>query len=785
MPGFTLASVLVLGMGIGAVTLMFSALHAVVLRPLPFPEPERLVWAWLSSNEHPNNSISAADYFDYREQADTFESLAVFLVFRPPVVITGGDEAQRAVCNIVSASLFPTLGISPQLGRPLLREDEAPSSSDVVMLSHGFWQQRFGGKETILGNTLTVDGKPYVIAGVMPAGFDFPPDVDLWFPLRTDAGYARGRGNNNFFMLGRLRDSVSIQQAQAQIDSIAAGIAAAHPKDRKGWGVTLVPLHERYFGSLRSSLTVLMGLISLVPLVACANIASLFLARAADRTGEVAVRFALGGSRLRVVRQLLTESLCVGLAGGAVGLALTWWGTVVLRSLHSDTLPRLSTVGVDGTVLVFGLLTALVTVPLFGILPALRGTRFALTEALKGCAGNRIGGGKTGLRNILVVAQVALSVTLLVATGLLLGSYMRLQRVDVGLRAESLLTFELQLPAHKYTEQPHIQQAWEELHQRMLALPDVKSLGAIDQLPAQGGGTYNTVHAAHRPPVDPGDGVAAQRRFVSDGFFQAAGIPLVAGRTFQATDTLDGPRVVVVNQALAETAFPGEEPLNRVLILPWDPPVEMEVVGVVGNVKEFGPDTPSPPAFYMSSRQFSQADMRFLARTDGDPLRTVGALRHVVREIDADIPLSQVATMESRLEQFFAQPRFRTGLVGLFALVTLVLACIGVYGLLACVVRQREREISIRVAVGARAWDIFLLVVGHGMLLVGLGIGVGLLGGLVAAHVMRSFLYDISPADAVTFASMSLSLGLVALLACVGPAWRASRIDPCHALKAD
>ncbi|MCP4654368.1 MAG: ABC transporter permease [bacterium] len=785
-PGTILATVLVLSIGIGAVTLMFGTLHAVVLQPLPFEEPERLVWAWLSSEAAPENSISAFDYFDYREQADTFASLAAFLVFRPPVIVTGGDEAERVVSNFVSANLFSTLGISPELGRSFHPQEETPAADDVVILSHGFWQRRFGGDESVVGTALTVDGQPLEIVGVMPAGFDFPRGVDVWLPLKTDAGYAQGRANNNFFMLGRLRGGVSLSEAQAQVDVIAGHIAEAYPKERKGWGVRLVPLHERFFGGLRSTLLILTGLIALLPLVACANIASLLLARATDRRGELAVRFALGGSRRRVVRQLLTESLVIALAGGLAGLGLTYAGTFALRSLGPASLPRLSTLGIDGTVLVFALAVSLATVPLFGIVPALRGTRISLAEALKAGGDRGTSDGRSGFRNGLVVAQVALSLIMLIASGLLLRTYQRLQSVEPGFQAGGVLTFELQLPALKYDAPAEIEQTWAVLRERMLALPGIEAVGAIDQLPVRSGGTWNYVHTSERPPATDAEMMGAQRRFAHEGFFQTLAVPLRAGRSFEPGDRQGAPSVVIINETLAEQFSPGEDPLGRVLVLPrWDPPVHMEIIGVVGTVMENGPGATPPPIFYMAARQSPFGRTRFLVRTAGDPLDSAGVLRTTVHEVDGDIAFSQVETMESRLAGFLDQPRFRTLLVGVFAMVSLLLASVGLYGVLACFVRQRTRELSIRMALGAGAGNVFARVVGKGMAMVGMGIGLGLAGGFAGAQVLRRLLFGVAPTDAVTFASVSLCLAWVALVACLVPAWRAVRIDPCEALRVE
>ncbi len=801
-PGLTAAAVLVLGIGIGAVTLMFSTLHAVVLKPLPYPDPDRLVWAWLSSATAPRNSISAADYFDYREKADAFESLAAFFVFRPPALVTGGEKAERVTSNYVSANFFSTLGVAPQLGRAFLPEEQQPGAGEVVVLSHRFWKRRLGGDPSASGKTVTLDGVACEIVGVMPAGFDMPTDVDVWFPLEIGARYATGRDNNNFYVIGRLANGVSLDQAQAQVDVIAGNIAAEFPQDRRGYGITLVSLHERFFGSARSTLLMLTALITLVPLVACANIASLFLARAAERRGELAVRFALGASRWRVVRQLLGENLLVALLGGAAGLALTWWGALALRSLAPDALPRLATVGIDGTVLAFALGVSLATVPAFGILPALRGSK-GLTESLKAGGGRGNSDRRAGLRNVLVVAQIALSLMLMIASGLFFRSYQRLTSVDPGFRAESLLTFQLQLPFFEFDTPEELDQAWSGIHEKLRALPGTTAVGAVDRLPISGNAPTNFVHAADRPPASQEDQRTATRRFASEGFFQALGAPLLSGRAFEAADRPGSPPVVVINETLARQFFSADaslvplrgDPLGRTLVLPkWDPPVHLEVVGVVADVAERGPGLEPPPIFYMAARQRPGDAMRFLLRTEevtpegdkwGNPLALAATLSRVVKEVHADVAVSQVSTMEARLADSLAQPRFRTTLVGLFALVSLIMAAVGLYGVLVCIVRQRGRELGIRLALGAQARDVFALIVGRGMALVGIGIGLGLAGAFAGTRIIRSLLFDIVPTDAPTFGAVSICLGLVALAACLEPAWRAMRIDPCEALRAE
>ncbi len=535
-------------------------------------------------------------------------------------------------------------------------------------------------------------------------------------------------------------------------------------------------------------------MIILVPLVACANIASLFLARAAERRGELAIRFALGASRWRVIRQLLGENLLVAMLGGAAGLALTWWGALTLRSLAPDALPRIATVGIDGTVLAFALGVSLATVPLFGILPALRGSKIRLGESLQAGGGRGNSDRRAGFRNVLVVAQVALSLMLMIASGLFFRSYQRLTSVDPGFRVGSLLTFQLQLPFFEFDTPEELPQAWSGTDEKLRALPGTTAVGAVDRLPISGNAPNNYVHAADQPPASQEDLRIAIRRYATEGFFQALGTPLLSGRAFEAADRPGSPPVVVINETLAGQFFSAGaslvplrgNPLGRTLVLPkWDPPVHLEVVGVVADVAERGPGLEPPPIFYMAERQRPGDAMRFLLRTEGDPLALAATISRVVKEVHTDVAMSQVSTMEARLADSLVQPRFRTTLVGLFALVSLIMAAVGLYGVLVCIVRQRARELGIRLALGAQTRDVFALIVGHGMALVGIGIGLGLAGAFAGTRIIRSLLFDVGPTDAPTFAAVSICLGLVALAACLEPAWRAMRVDPCEALRAE
>ena len=554
-PLHAVMTVVILAVGIGAVTLMFSALNASVLRPLPYPDGEELMWVWKRSDRAPQNSLSYDDYLDYRAGTDAFEELAAFYVFRPYVLLTGQEDAERLRTSLVTPNFFQTLGVGPALGRSFTEEESVLGGPEVAVLSYEFWQGRLGADPAILGNTLTLDGRPTEIVGVMPEGFAFRTPVQLWVPARAGEGYATGRGNNNFFLVGRLRDGVSTEQAQSQIDAVGLQIQEANPEFAQ-WSFWLQPLHVTLFGNMRPVLLILMGIVSLVPLVACANVASLTLARASSRSSELATRFALGAGKGRVLRQLLVENLMLAVAGGALGLGIASIGGRFLRALGPASVPRLDEIGVDTTVVTFALVVSLLLVPLFGIFPAIRGTGINLAQALR--AGGR-GGSETrgGARKGLVVAQVALSMTLLVTSGLFLKSFVLMQRTDPGFETESILTAGIQIPGFKYETPEELSLAWDLTLARLEATPGVEYAAAADWLPViSGGGPWNGLSRPGRPLPDDEPYLPATRKFVTADYFSTLNVPIKAGRAFNADDAVGGRNVLVLSEPLAEALFP-------------------------------------------------------------------------------------------------------------------------------------------------------------------------------------------------------------------------------------
>jgi len=783
-PLHALATVLILGVGIGAVTLMFSVLNASVLRPLPFPHPERLVWLWKASDQVRQNSVSYDDFEDYRASLDAMEDVAAYQLFYPRLLLSGTEEGTRVLGNQVTPNLFSVLGVTPVLGRGFRWDEAVDGGPDVAILSYAFWQGRFGGDPSIVGKTLVLDGRPTEVVGVMPRGFAYPArDAQLWLPVRKGSGATQGRGNNNFFVIGRLKDGVSLAAAQAQVEAVAARIQAANP-DYATWYHWLQPLHTVLFGNTRTVLLLLLGIVALVPLVACANVASLALARATARTNELATRRALGAGRGRVVRQLVVENVVLALVGGALGLLIAGIGGRLLRSVGPSSIPRLSDIGVDPTVLSFALLVSLLTVPLFGVVPAVRGAGFDLAGALRFGAG-RGGPGRTGWsRSALVVTQVALSMALLVTSGMLYRSLSSINRVDPGFEVGSLLTAGLELPAYKYASPEEMGLAWDLTLRRIEAIPGVQGVAAADWLPVTpGSGPWNGLSRPGREEGADQDQVPGRRKFVSRDYFRVLGIPILAGRSFQEDDGPGSEPVMILGETLATTLFPGEDPLGQPVTL-WDRP--FRVVGVAARVDEAGLGDEGRPPFFISADQFPQDGLRVAIRTAGeDPLTVAATVRSALQEEDPDIALSEVQTMDARIGATLAQPRFRTGLVSAFALVGLVLAAVGLYGVLAYLVTLRRHEIGIRMAVGADRGAVLALIMLEGMRMVGVGVVLGLLAGVGVSVVIRGLLFGVSPADPLSLAGSALVLLAAASAAAFLPAVRAVRVNPLEALRAE
>ncbi len=785
-PLFSVILILILGVGLGANAAMFSVVDSVLLEPLPYPEADRLAWMWTLTPQGRNNTTSALDYMDYRENSTTMAELAAYLTWPERYVTTGGDEPEVLVGAAVSSNFFQTLGTDPVIGRGFTPEDEDPASGSPVVLGHGVWQRRFGGDPEILGQTVFLEGNAYEVVGVVPAAFAFPSWAELWRPMRMSEPQSQGRANNNFRVFGRMKPGVAIDAANAEFVNMAAGIAEEFPEDKMDWSARLVPLQNVLVGGVRGVLWVLLGAVGLVLLIACANVAALLLARAAARQGEVAVRVAMGASRGRIGRQMLTESVVIALFGGALGLGVAYWALKALASFAAGSLPGQTTIELDGTALIFTLIVSVATGILFGLAPAIRAPKLRVVEALKeGHRGMR-GAGGLGMQRQLVIGQVALSLILLITSGLLMKSFMRLQQEEMGFQPQGVLTATVRLPQITYGEERHPYQFYQAALERVSALPGVEAAGVITALPVVGGfGPWNYAHAEGRPPATQADRKGVVRRVASPDYFAAMGIPLMRGRTFRDSDAADAPRVAIISRGMAEEFFPGEDPIGRSVVYPWDPDVYFEVVGIVGDVR-LGPlQMDTRPTIYWSATQNGRLSSRIVLRTSGEPLALASALRAAIGAVDPNVPVSSIQPMTAVVSSSLAQNRFRTTLLGAFAVVAVLLAALGLYGVLAQMVGRRTHELGVRIALGADRSNILAWVIRHGLKLAGIGLVFGLVGAALVTQAVRGMLFGVQPIDASTYGITVIVLGLVALAAALIPAWRATRVDPVECLRSE
>jgi predicted permease len=778
-PGFTAVAIATLALGIGAVTAMFSVLWGVALRPLPFDQPERLVWIEATTNEGGRNSLSAMDYFDYRDQSNAFESLAARSVWEPGRVVLGKAEPERVTTTKVSGNFFHTLGVRPAYGRSFREEEEVSGGPHMVMLSYGYWQRRLGGKPDVVGTNITIDEAAYTIVGVMPSGFDYPSGVSLWFPMQRGGPEESGRGNNNFFIIGRLADGISLKQAQEQMEAIAARISKAFPQAKGGWGISLVPLQEHFFGNVRPLMVMLMGAATFLLLIACANLSSLMLARSLSRRSEFAVRLALGASSWKVARQLLIESLLLTAGGAGLGLLLARSCIQAVKASAAGQLPRLGSIQIDGYVLLATVAATTLTILLADIVPAFRGSRFNLLGNFQNASRMTEGLRHLTFRRFLVGSQMSLSLVLLVGTGLLLRSAARLQRVDSGIQPEDLLTMDIQLPGSEAPPQRG-QQGYDQMLERVRAIPGVTKAAAADQLPFFGG-PWNGVYRPDRPPQNSSDLLPATRRIVTEEFFQTMGIPILAGRGFERTDAAGSKRVTVVSRSLARQLYPEDNAVGKILMLN----VPLEIIGVAGDVRDFGPAADFRPAFYLPLRQspFPPSTMRFVIRSARSPDGIVPAVRTATREINRGAALYQIGTMEQWISDSTSQQRFSSFVLSTFCVVALGLAAVGLFGLMSYTIAQRTHEIGVRMALGASHREILRLVLKQGLTLAAVGMAVGVVASLALTRLLSTMLFGVATNDRVTFLVAAVLLMLVAGLACAIPARRASKVDPMVALR--
>jgi putative ABC transport system permease protein len=791
-PGFTLIAVITLALGIGATTAIFSAVNAVLLRALPYEHAERVVF--VSSTEVSRGidrmTVSPPNFHDWREQNQVFDEMAAFL--NGNFTLTGDGEPEQFSGTRVSPNLFTLLGAEPLVGRSFLNEEEQVGRHRVVVLSYGLWQRRFGADPGLVGKTLTINGNPYTVVGIMRPDFQFPNSrTDVWMPLAFAPG-PLDRGSHFLTVIARLKPGVTPALAQTEMAIIARRLEQFY-KENQGVGVSVRPLREELLGGIEPALLILFGAVGFVLLIACANVANLLLARAAARRRESAIRLALGASRPRLIRQLLTESVLLSLLGGASGLLLARWGVDFLLSLSPNTIPHSQEIGVDGRVLAFTFALSLVTGVLFGLAPALEASKIDLNEMLK--EAGQTAGGKAGRHRtlrFLLVSEVALALVLLIGAGLLINSFLRLRSVNLGFDPERLLTMQISLPGSKYKEGSQRIAFFEQVLERVESLAGVESVGATNDLPLGGTAFSRFFMAADIEgvpmPASPGELPPFAVFEVSPHYFSAMGTPLLKGRLFTAQDNQQGAPTAIINETVARRFFSDQDPIGKRIRVGspngWN--YWMTIVGVVGDTRlEKLSQTPFPEIYTPHSQGLlgASSSMVLAVRSSDDPLRLAGLIREQVWAVDKNQPVSNIKTMEQLLSEGLAEPRFNTVLLGIFAVVALALSMTGVYGVASYSVSQRTREIGIRMALGAKASDVVRLVVGQGMKLALIGVVIGLVAAFALTHLMKSLLYGVDATDPLTFASIALLLPLVALLSSYIPARRAAKVDPMVALR--
>ena len=784
-PGFTLVAVLTLALGIGANTAIFSVINGVLFSALPYPQPEQLAMVWLDNRRQgiPDDITSYPNFVDWRDRNKTFQGMAGMT--SSTFHLTGVGEPEEISAAVVSINFLQVIGVAPRLGRGFTAEEERPGSDRVVILSHALWQRRFGGDPGILNKTISLSGASNTVVGIMPPGFQFPENTDMWRPLAPSDGMRAARFGFFLPVVGRLKPGVTRSQAQADLDVVANQIEQQFP-DMAGYGVNVVPVLEQTVGAIRRTLMILFVAVIFVLLIACANVANLLLARAAGRRREVALRAALGAGRWRIVRQLLTENMLLAALGGAFGVLLAWWGLRLLVDLSPANIPRLENIRLDGRVLWFTLGLSLLTGLIFGLAPALQITQLKLSETLK--EGGRTGsGGRSArlIRGVLVVVEVALTLVLLVGAGLLIRSFWRLQQVDPGFKTDNMLTLRLSLPRSRYTDGAQAASFFDRLQERLAALPGVVAVSATTDIMLQRLATSSNFTIENRPR-DPSE-LSLELPFdrVQPNYFQTMGIQLLQGRTFTAQDGPNSPRVGIVNEAFVKRYFPNEDPIGKRFAFGNGGPDAqwIAIVGVVRDTKRQGVDQPIRIESWMPLAQSPARSMDVVLRTTGDPLALGNAAREAIWSIDRDLPIPRIQTMEQNLSTRVAQRRLNMLLLGLFSSVALVLSAVGIYGVMNYTITQRTNEIGIRVALGAQTRDVLRLVVGEGMILALAGVIIGFVMTFALTRLMASLLFGVSASDPLTFAAIAALLFGVALLACWIPARRATEVDPMDALR--
>ena len=801
-PGFTLVAVVALALGVGANTAIFSAVNTVLLRALPYENASRLVALYTGNNPaapEPSGPLSYPDLLDYRAQAGSLEYVAGYQGVGTVLSTGQGDEPERVRGTEVSADLFPALGVRPALGRVFTREEDVLDGPSVIVISDGMWRRRYGADPHVVGREarMGLAGRAATVIGVMPPGFKFPADepdaIDYYIPfvaqnMKSDAASMNNRDSVFIPAVAKLRDGVSVEQAAAEVATVAARLEAQHPETNTRRRARVISLHEDLVGQVRPALLILLGAVGLVLLIACANVANLLLARAASRSREMAVRTALGASRGRVVRQLLTESMMLSLAGGAAGLLLAVWGVDAIVKLSPATVPRLAETSIDARVFLFALGVSALTGVIFGLAPALQASKTDLAVSLKdGGRGGSAGAARTRVRAALVVSEVALSLVLLVGAGLLIKSFRQLLTTDPGYSPARVLAVTVALNTKRFADEESRAAYFREAVARLEQLPGVEAAGLTRLLPLGRSDIFNSFQIAGRPPFAPGARNGARSYTASPGYFRTLSVPLKRGRAFAASDVKNSTPVIVINEAFARQYFADQEPLGQHIVIegPDNKPLPpREIVGVVGNVRFEAFNADEVPEYYIPFEQAPAPVSQVVVRARGEDAAALApSVRSALKEVSPDLLLWETRTMEELVGRWTAPQRFNVALLGLFAALAMMLAAVGIYGVMSYAVTQRTHEIGIRMALGARARDVLAMVVRQGMVLTLAGLGLGLVGALALTRLMSGLLYGVSPTDPLVFAAVSLLLAAVALVSCLIPALRATRVDPMIALR--
>jgi putative ABC transport system permease protein len=800
-PGFTAVAVIVLALGIGANTAIFTVVNAVLLRPLPYPGSDQLVMLWETNPRFQIGidtlPVTPGTFMDWREQNNVFEYVSALGVGR--LNLTGAGEPERISAASVSSNFFRLMGIEPKLGRAFRDDEDKPGASNVVVISHSLWQRRFASEPAVLGKTMTIDGESYTIIGVAPEGFQFPranelpyfidvaTQTELWRPMTLgDEFINRKRANHQLCVMARLKSGMTRGQAQSEMTALAERLERSYPDSNQGIGVKVVPLSEQVVGNVRTALLVLMGAVAVVLLIACANVANLLLARSSARQKEIAIRTALGASRGRVVRQLLTEALLLSITAAVTGTLLSFWGINAMLSLSGTNLPRAYEIGVDLRVLGFTVAIALVTSVIFGLTPALQASKINLSESLKeGARALSSGQRSNHVRNLLVISEVALSLVLLIGAGLMIKSLARLLKVDPGFKPDNTVTMHIALLGSKYPSANQQIAFFQEVTHRIEALPGVQSVGLISSAPLSGGMYAGGFLIEGRVATSETDNLVADRRMISPEYFNALGIPLLKGRGFTDRDDQAASGVVIVSESWARRFLPYEDPIDKRIKLggrdstrPW-----LSIVGIAGDVRDTALESEARPCVYIPYPQFASSGMTLVVRAAFDPKLLISGIRDEVWAIDKDQPVTDVKTMDQYLAASVSPRRFNALLFAIFAGVGLVLAAVGLYGVISYSVSQRTREIGIRMALGASHKSLLRLVVGQGVILTLIGVAIGVIASFFLTKFIATLLFGVSATDPITFIAISVLLIGVSIVASLVPARRAMKVDPMVALR--